>query len=630
MNHTAAGVKALCLALCGFLSQLAAAQAAGPRPIEVHLDASQAPRRLLRAHLVIPAEPGPLTLYYPKWIRGEHAPAGPVVDMAGLSLRAGGKPVAWRRDDLDLYAFHCTVPDGADSVEVSLDYLAPPPRESFTPCAMTARLAVLNWYVALLYPRGRPVSELQAKASLTLPEGWKLGTALPVEAAKGTITHFGTVSLETLVDSPVLCGAHLREVPLGPSQAPAHSLVLACDTRGGLDISSALAARYERLVAEAGALFGGRHYRSYRFLVALSDQIFSDGVEHHESSDNRLPERFFVDETYRKYKAGWLLPHELVHSWNGKYRRPEGLATADFQQPMKTRLLWVYEGLTQYLGYVLAARSGLYTPEVSRANLAQIADWARNQGGRSWRSLEDTAVAAPLLYGAKQDWASWRRGVDFYDEGALLWLDVDTLLRTLSGGKKGLDDFCQSFFGGSGPPEVKTYTFTDLVDALNRVVAHDWQGHLQKRLRATGGEPPLEGLARGGWELTYRAEPGEVLSARQEEEKSVDLTGSVGLLLRDDGTIADVVPHKAADRARLGPGMKLLAVNGRRWSPDRVREAVAATAQGGPLRLVVENGDFIEVLTLDYRDGAKYPDLKRDEGKPDLVGVIFRPRTAGP
>src|SRR5262249_4657724 len=213
------------------------------------------------------------------------------------------------------------------------------------------------------------------------------------------------------------------------------------DSPAGLRIRPELKGQYERLVAEAGALFGARHYRSYRFLVAMSDQIRSFAVEHHECSDNRLPERFLRDDTYRKQWAAWVLPHEFVHSWNGKYRRPEGLATPDFQKPMKTRLLWVYEGLTQYLGFVLAARSGLYTPELSRANLAQVADWAGNQGGRAWRPLVDTTVSAPFLYGAAADWAARRRGVDFYDEGALLWLDVDTLIRRKTGGKKSLDDF---------------------------------------------------------------------------------------------------------------------------------------------------------------------------------------------
>jgi predicted metalloprotease with PDZ domain len=433
------------------------------------------------------------------------------------------------------------------------------------------------------------------------------------------------VSLEELADSPVLCGAYFKEVPLGPAEGPPHYLVLACDSAAGLELAPALKAQYERLVAEAGKLFGARHYRSYRFLVTLSDHVRPTGIEHHECSDNRVPERMLIDDAYRKQWTAWLLAHEYAHSWNGKYRRPEGLATADFQQPMKTRLLWVYEGLTEYLGFVLAARSGLYTPELSRENLAVIADWARNQRGRTWRPLEDTAAAAPHLYSARTDWGSRRRGVDFYDEGALLWLDADTLIREKTGSKKSLDDFCRAFHGGKdGPPEVKPYSFDDIVRTLDGVVAHDWKTFLETRLTATSADPPLDGLARGGWKVVYRDKPGELLKAREGEDKTVDLTAALGLLLKEDGTVVDVVPDKPADKAGVAPGMKLVAVNGRRLSVKGLRQAVAATRRGEKLRLLVENGDYFETRPLDYAGGERYPYLERDAGRPDLLADIFR------
>jgi len=596
--------------------------------MELSVDATEAPRKLLHARLVIPASPGPLTLCYPKWIPGEHAPSGPIADLAGLKFHASGKPLAWRRDDVDLFAFHCTVPDGADAVEVTLDYLAPSFKEGVTPGAsLTSQLAVLCWNQVLLYPQGRPVRELQVRAGLTLPRDWKLGTALPIEATKDGSTQFKVVSLETLVDSPVLCGAHLKEVPLGPAEGPPHFLVLACDSPAGLKLSSELKEQYERLIAEAGVLFGGRRYRSYRFLVAMSDHLHPDGTEHHECSDNRMPERFLVDDSYRKQWYAWLLAHEYVHSWNGKYRRPEGLATPDFQQPMKTRLLWVYEGLTQYLGFVLSARSGLLGPEVSRENLALIADTARQQHGRTWRSLEDTSVSAPILYSARSDWACRRRGIDFYDEGALLWLDVDTLIRTQTKGKKSLDDFCRAFCGGpDGPPEVKTYTLDDLVKALNAVSAHDWKGFLEKRVMSTDAEPPLGGLTRGGWKVDHNDTAGDLFKARDSDDKTINLMASIGLLLKEEGQVVDVVPGMAADRAGIGPGMKLLAIGERRWSVERLHEAVAATEKGKKLVLLLENQDMFKTFTLDYEEGEKYPHLERDEGKPDLLADIFRPR----
>jgi predicted metalloprotease with PDZ domain len=602
------------------------------RPIELSVDATEAPRRLLHATMKFPVSAGPLTLYYPKWIQGEHSPSGPIADLAGLKLHAAGKPIAWRRDDVDLHAFHCIIPQGANTLEVALDYLGSSSKNggglgSSTPC-MTPQLAIVNWYMVLLYPKGPAVRDIAIKADITLPKGWKLGTALPVESEKGQRTHFKSVPLEMLVDSTVLCGKHFKEVPLGPPQGPPHFLVLACDSAAGLALAPELKTHYERLVAEAVTLFGARHYRSYRFLVAMSDHIRHFAVEHHECSDNRLPERFLIDDNYRKVWTAWVLPHEYVHSWNGKYRRPEGLATSDYQQPMRTSLLWVYEGLTQYLGFVLTARSGLYTPALSRENLALAADWAKNQRGRNWRSLEDTAVAAPHLFYARSDWASRRRGVDFYDEGALLWLDIDTLIRAKTAGKKSLDDFCQEFFAGKGgAPGVRAYKFEDVVKTLNSVAPHDWQAFLERRLNVTETDPHLEGLTRGGWKLVYLDKPGNLYTARENDEKSLNLASSIGLLVNEDGKVIDVIPGKAADKAGIGPGMKLLGVNNRRFNAERLRQALASTAKGQQkLNLLVENQEYFKTFTLAYTEGDRYPHLRRDDTKKDLLGEIFRPR----
>ncbi|MBI3412336.1 MAG: M61 family metallopeptidase [Planctomycetes bacterium] len=616
-----------------FLSALPApAQDAG-RPMQIHLDASDVPRKLLHCRIVIPARPGPLTLYYPKWIPGEHSPSGPINDLSGLKISANGKPLAWRRDDVDLYAFHLTVPEGVDSIEASLDYLGQQAREAegfSSGTCMTAQLGILNWSLVTLYPKGLPPREQKVQAHVKVPQGWKFGTALPIDWQKDGEAQFKTVSLEMLIDSPVLCGAHFREIPIGPKDGPPHFLVLACDSAAGLEIDDDLKSQYDRLVVQAGELFGSRHYRSYRFLLAMSDHIRHDAVEHHECSDNRVPERFLVDEDYRTHASAWMLPHEFVHSWNGKFRRPAGLTTPDYQQPMKTRDLWFYEGLTQYLGFVLTGRSGLYTPDLMQENFALIADWARNQRGRTWRPLEDTTGGAPTLYYARTEWGSRRRGVDFYDEGALLWLDVDTLIREKSGGKKSFDDFCRAFFGGNGSipdgtsPAVKTYTFDDVVRTLNDVVAHDWKSFLHERLTSTDLEPPLEGLKRGGWKVVYETSPSELLKARESEDKNINLTASIGLKLREDGGVIDIIPGSAADKAGIGPGMKLLAIRDRRWTADRLKEAVAGTSKAkDKLTLMFENQEYFRTFVLDYNGGARYPHLERDEGGADVFGAIF-------
>jgi predicted metalloprotease with PDZ domain len=597
--------------------------------IELHLDASDAPRRLLKAHLVIPAQPGPLTLFYPKWIPGEHAPSGPVTDLAGVKITANGKPIPWKRDEVDTFAIHLTVPEGAERIEVDVEFVATPLKEGFSGGAsISSRLAILSWNHVLLYPKGSVIQVTKVVPSLTLPKEWQKGCALPIQGSKGSRTIFAPTTLETLCDSPVLCGKHYAEIPIGPKlgDGPPHFLCIAADSAEALKIKPELQANYDRLVVEAGALFGARHYGSYRFLVTASDHVTHTGIEHHESSDNRVPERMFIDSNYRKTWHAWLLSHEYVHSWNGKHRRPAGMITRDFQAPQRTSMLWVYEGLTQYLGLVLAARSGLWTPEVSRDNLAHVAEWAKNQTGRDWRSLEDTAAAAQHLYFSRADGGARRRSTDFYDEGALIWLDADTLIREKTKGERSLDDFCKAFYGGKDSlPAVKGYEFEEIVATLNGVVKYDWKGFLEDRVMKAGAKPPLDGLTRAGWELTFSSTRSDGLEASETESKNIDLTASIGIVVKEDGTIADVIPLKPADKAGVAAGMKLLAVNGRRWTAELLRSAVAGTKDGkDKLELLLENADFFETLNIPYTGGEKYPHLKQTSLGNDLLSEIFR------
>jgi predicted metalloprotease with PDZ domain len=626
------------IALLALIVWCAASLAAGDAkpPIRITVDLRDAPRRIFHARLEIPAAPGPLTLVYPKWLPGEHEPSGPIADLAGVKFTAGGKPLAWRRDDVDMYAFHCEVPAAAHSVEVELDYLSPSGAGSFsTSPAATAQLAVLSWNTLLLYPQGSKSDELIYSAALRLPAGWKFGSALEIAKQSAAEIEFQPVSLTTLIDSPVITGAHFRAIPLTPGETPAHQIDLAGDSAAAVAMSSGLAAQYKQLVADTGALFGARHYRHYDFLLSLSDYIHAFGLEHHQSSDDRVPERTLLDPDLR-YIHGGLLPHEFVHSWNGKYRRPAGLATSDFQQPMRGELLWVYEGLTQYLGSVLAARSGLWTPEQYRENLAWVAGYLDRRPGRTWRPLADTAVAAQLLYGARQEWEAWRRGVDFYEESELIWLEADVIIRRESKGRRSLDDFCRRFFGGqSGPPAVVTYTFEDVVTTMNGVTPYDWKGFFRARLDSTSPRAPLGGIEASGWRLVYDENPNEHLRATEETSKITDAQFSLGLILkhdeasRDDGVIEDVIPGTPAALAGIAPGMKLVAVNGRRWRPEVLREALrAAKGSNEPIELLIENAEYFKTYRLDYHDGERYPHLARDRAWPDLLEDILRSRTS--
>jgi predicted metalloprotease with PDZ domain len=611
-------------------------------PITIAVDAREAPRKILHARLSIPAKPGPLTLLYPKWIPGEHGPTGPIIDLAGIKIMAAGKSIPWRRDDVDMYAFHLEVPAGATSLEIALDFLLPATVEGFSSAASsTANLAVISWNQVLLYPEGYGSDDLTYEASLRLPRGWKFGTALPEmgRVKDSDEILFSKVSLTTLVDSPVIAGSHFRTITLtdadvrtrmsaipGGSPVPSFEIDMASDSEAALQMSPEQIAEYKQLVLEANALFGGHHYEHYHFLYTLSDYVAHFGLEHHESSDDRVAERTLLDEPLKKASAD-LLPHEFVHSWNGKYRRPAGLATPDYGQPMKGDLLWVYEGLTEYLGSILAARSGLRTPEDQREHLAAIAAYLDRYPGRTWRPLQDTAVAAQLLYYASGSWAAWRRGVDYYDEGELIWLEADTIIREQTKGTRSLDDFCRRFHGApSGPPMVKPYTFDDVVSTMNDVAPYDWRTFFITRLNSTDGHAPLGGVTNSGWRLVYTDVQNEYQKAFGEASKIIDLSYSLGIKVNEEGAIGDVIPGTPAFVSGLGPGMRIVGVNGGAFSIEAVREAIrAAQKSQASIDLLAQNGGSLKAYQINYHDGESYPHLVRDTSHPDLLQQIIKP-----
>ena len=597
--------------------------------VTIFVDATSTPRKIFHAKLKIPASAGDLTLYYPKWIPGEHAPDGPVIDLAGLKFTASGKTLKWRRDLLDGFTIHVEVPAGETEVNADLDFLSPATFEGGFSAGSSAtdKMAVISWNQVLLYPKGWKSDELTYVATLKLPANWKFGTPLPIASTTAdngeTQITFQPASLTTLVDSPVITGEFLKIVKLGDD--PLVEMDVAADSAAALDAPQEVWDHYKNLVDQANKLFGAHHYRDYHFLYSLSDHVAHFGLEHHESDDSRVDERGLVDETTRKMEAS-LLPHEYVHSWNGKYRRPADLATPDYQQPMQDDLLWVYEGLTNYLGTVLTARSGLHTPDQERDDLGLTAAALDHTPGRTWRNLQDTADAAPQLYFSPRAWSSWRRGVDFYDEDTLNWLWADVIIRQQSNGKKTLDDFCHLFHGApSTGPMVKPYTFDDVVAALNQIVPYDWRGFWTERLTNHGPGAPLGGIEASGWKLVYDNVPSEMERGSESGRHFIDVAYSIGMNLREDGTITDTIEGMPAAQAGIGPGMKLIAVNGRQYSPEVLGDALKAGKGGSaPLELLVENTDYYKTYKLDYHGGERYPHLVRDESKPDLLSEIYK------
>lgn len=596
--------------------------------IRLHVDLTDAPRNIYHARLQIPVRAGEVSLVFPKWIPGNHRPSGPIGGLTGIRMQAGGEVLPWQRDPVEMYEFHVTVPGNVTTLDVSLDAITTLDSAGGGGPAASSNLLDLNWNAVVLYPKGSRSDDVTFESSITLPAGWQFGSALPVTRANGDEVEFAPVSLTTLIDSPLIAGVHYRKIELSKrGETPRHVMDLLADQETDLAMKPEDVAAYQKLVAETGALFEARHYRQYHFLLTLSNQVGEHGVEHHESNDSVAAERTLLDPDLHMLYAS-LVPHEFAHSWNGKYRRPAGLATPNYQEPMIGDLLWVYEGLTDYLGSLLAERSGLLSEEQYRESLAATAAMLDHRTGRTWRPLEDTAISVQTLRMLlSPEWSNWRRSLDYYPEGELIWLEVDSILRQQTHGQRSLNDFCREFEGGeSGPPKVVPYTFDDVVRSLNKVAPYDWASLLRERVNATSTHAPLGGIERGGWKLVYDEKPNAFMQAAEKLFKSSDFSYSLGFSLGEDGKFSDVIVGSPAYRAGVGPGMKLLAVNGRKWSPEILRAALKATrGSDAPVELLVENAQFIKSYSVAYHEGEKNPHLERVADQPDILGEILKP-----
>jgi predicted metalloprotease with PDZ domain len=599
-----------------------------PGTILLSVDATDLNQRVMRVRQTLPVRPGPLKLYLPHWIPGNHSPTGEPARLAGLKISARDKPLPWSRDPLDMSSFRLTVPSGVSTLDIEFQHLSPVARDSGR-VVVTREMLNVQWQPLILYPAGYEARGISVQASLRLPPEWGYGSALRAAGQDQGVVQFKPVSLETLVDSPVFAGRYFRRVELEPADS-ARPVVLniVADRPEQLKASDVQIDAHRKLVQQADKLFGARHYAKYDFLLALSEQMGGIGLEHHESSENGVRTKYW--ENWDKSYAGRdLLPHEYVHSWNGKFRRPRDLTTPHFNTPMQDSLLWLYEGQTQYWGKLLAVRSTLVSAELARDDLAQVAAAYDHRAGRTWRNLQDT-TNEPIVGGRRgvRDWANWQRSYDYYNEAVLIWLDADTLIREKSGGQRSLDDFARSFFGlRDGELGPLTYSFEDIVKALNEVQSHDWARFLRDRLDSTAAPAPLDGLARAGWKLGYSETPSENLKADESEGKHNDFSYSLGVRVDHEGKLVDVLWDSPAFRAGLSPAMSVVAVNWRAYKGDVLKDAIAANKDGRtPIELLLREGDNFRTVRIDYRGGLRYPVLERVAGAEDRLATLLAPR----
>src|SRR6202050_980685 len=624
-----------CAAIFSFLLTTNAGAQNQKAPIQITANLSDAPRKLFHAEVDLPVTAGPLTLITPKWIPGDHRPTGPVDGITGVVFTADGQTLPWRRDDVDLYEFHLTIPAGVTTLHAHLD--------AIVLTNVSPKLAYLEWDKLMLYPANLPGRDIPIQPSVIVPPGWGIGTALtPVSGgaypvpASGSTTHFAVTNVEQLEDSPILTGQYFHEFALAPEISPKHYIDVASDIAEDSDLRPEALAEIANLVREADALYRSHHYNQYHFLLSLSDTAGGLGLEHGQSSENGIGEKAFSDEEHQLGDAD-LLPHEFTHSWNGKYRRPIGLYQTDFATAQQGALLWVYEGMTQYLGNVLAARSGLRSQQEYRDVLALSAANLDYTPGREWRSTEDTAVAASILRDGNPAWSNWKRGQDYYDEGERVWLDADTLIRKMTNNRKSLDDFQRIFLGkgGNSGPRIVTYTFDELVRDLYEVVWYDWASFLNDRLDKINPHADLAGIERGGYKLVYANKPNAselVITANAGPDAMVvNAWYSIGLRVGAENTITDVRWNGPADKAKIVPGSKIIAVNGQVFSPDVLRAAIRdAKGKSEPIRLIVQLDNFVSIADIDYRDGERYPVLQRVEGAPAFLDDLSKPLASPP
>ncbi len=598
--------------------------------LTVEVDATDVPRQLLKSRVTMQVESGAFTFRYPIWIPGVHSPGGPIQNMAGLRVfTQDGERLEWQRDLLNRSVFHVDIPEGAESIIVELDYILNQPsvNSKGVDSYGNAKLGVINWNTCMVYPDAVKDHSVDVQASLKLPDGWKWASALDSDAPDADIVQFQPLTLEAFMDSPLIMGEYLRTFDLesGDILGPVYLHVVS-EAKGALQVPEEVITKLSNMVIESGHLFGTAHFETYDFLVVASDQVDNTGLEHLDSSFNVVGERDLLDpEDLDNTWMGGLLPHEFVHSWCGKYHRPSGMVTHDYHTLKDTQGLWIYEGLTTYLGDLLAVRSGLFSYEGFLESIASTISFFKHQSGREWRSLLDTTVSSYHLRGGSNAWSNLRRGQDYYSEGMLFWIEVDAIMRNQTDGKKSLDDFVQVFLGAKGDSgRVVAFEVDAIPDMLNEIVEYDWAPLIQKRIYDTQEKYDMSFVKECGYRLTYRDEPSEYQEDMHTRYNYVNLRESLGINVMQDGSItSSIAVGSPADKAGLAPRMKISGVNGRKFSLNHLKDAVADSVVDGKIELLVLQGDVFEEYTLEYDEGHKYLAFTRDESHPDRFKEMF-------
>tara|TARA_R110002012_G_scaffold165912_3_gene328440 strand:- start:8582 stop:10633 length:2052 start_codon:yes stop_codon:yes gene_type:complete len=599
-----------------------------PGTMQLEVDARDHDQGIFRITQTIPvAKAGPLTLLYPEWLPGNHAPRGEIEKLTGLEFTAGGQTLAWVRDNVDVFAFHLTVPEGVSQITATFQFVSAT-MENQGRIVMAPSMLNLRWHQVSLYPAGYYVRQIPVQATALYPDGWQAASALRPKSTSGNSVVYEKTDYDTLVDSPVFAGQYFQTIAL---TSRVHLNIVADDAKF-LQPSKTQIAPHVALVKEAEALFGSHPYDRYDFLLALTEDMGGIGLEHHRSSENGVDREYFTDWDSGPGRRN-LLPHEMTHSWNGKYRRPAGMWTPDFRQPMRDNLLWVYEGQTQFWGYVLGARSGLYSKQDTLDAFAAIAADMDLRVGRTWRPLVDTTHDPIIAARRPKPWSSWQRSEDYYNEGLLIWLEADQIIRRESGGRKSLGDFARSFFGGrNGDWGVRTYEEQDVVIALNAVQPYDWAAFIADRVHATSSEAPKNGLVLGGYRLVFVDTPSAYILANDKRRKQLDLSHSIGMVMGGKGMIKSVIWDSPAFRAGLKAGLTISAVNGKAYSDAALKQAIEENrGQDGPIEIFAKNGEAYHNFMVDHSGGLRYPALEKntEEGADQEGGIdrLLQPKT---